>query len=286
MKDKILDIVLPPIEKLSIFYILIQLFIGIILKYLLGGTVLDLIGHLVIFLSAINIKNLAEKYLKRDLNTVFSIIIIGGSFILMQMLGIVLVDNTFGMKPILSTQKNKGTTERAYLVTFPNSKGSSSEIQSPADIVNVVLAKFKGENSNLTCAIKEGSTKYEITDKDGYRDLSKSLDLNGDGTEELLVLPIEVCGNVIRGASGNGPLYVFQKKDTSWVIVGELVGNQLKITNRKMGNYYNIETNYHMSACSGITYLYSYGITESDESTGIYQQVSENEYNHCETNKN
>lgn len=276
MKDKILEIVLPPVEKLSVLYVLVQLLIGILLKYLVGGTVFDLIGHLLIFLSAINVKNLVEKYIKRDLNTVFSIIIIGGSFILMQMLGIVLVDNTFGMKPILSAQTNKGTTEQAYLVTFPNINGSSSEIQSPADIGNVVLARFKGENSNLTCAIKEGSTKYDITDKDGYRDLSKSFDLNGDGTEELLVLPIEVCGSVIRGASGNGPMYVFQKKDASWVIIGELVGNQLKITNKKTNNYYNIETNYHMSAASGYTYSYEVGFVNNGNP--IYQEISKTSY--------
>jgi len=168
------------------------------------------------------------------------------------------------------------------LVTFPNLNGSSSEIQSPADIENVVLAKFKGENSNLTCAIKEGSTKYEITDKDGYRDLSKSFDLNGDGTEELLVLPIEVCGNVIRGASGNGPIYVFQKKDASWVIIGELVGNQLKISSNKTNNYYNIETNYHMSAASGFTYIYELKLTNNGSPS--YQEISKVPYDKSKGN--
>jgi len=104
MKDKILDIVFPPIEKLTIVYVLTQLIIGILLKYLVGGAVFDLIGHLVLFLSAINVKNLVEKYINKDLNTIFSLVIIGGSFILMQMLGIILIDNILGLKPLLSSQ--------------------------------------------------------------------------------------------------------------------------------------------------------------------------------------
>ena len=106
--------------------------------------------------------------------------------------------------------------------------------------------------------------------------------MNGDGTEELLVIPIEVCGTVIRGASGNGPIYVFQKKDNGWIIIGDLIGNQLKISSRKTNNYYNIETNYHMSAVSGFTHTYELKLT--NKGSPSYQEVSKVPYDKSKGN--
>ena len=278
MKDKILNIVLPDIEKISILYILSQFIIGILLKYLLGGTVFDFIGHFVIFLSALNVVILIEKYLKRKLNLIFSIIIIGGSFILMQMLGIVLIDYTLGIKPLLKESKSENVKTPTYVLTFPDTSYSSTVKSTPDGVVDLILAKIEKETSDISCEVKEGSTKFKITDKEAYGDFSKSIDLNGDGADELLVMPVEVCGNVIRGASGNGPIYIFQKRGDMWDIIGELIGNLLRVKSEKTNNYYTIETNWHMSATSGIKYLYEYRLEKGAESVGVYKQVKEVEY--------
>lgn len=275
MKDKILNIVLPPIEKISILYVLFQFIIGIILKYALGGTILDFIGHFVIFLGALNVANLVEKFLKKKLNIIFTIVIVGGSFILMQMLGIILIDNTLGIKPLFKQTKIENTQTKTSVLTFPGTSYTSSSVPTPDGVVNLILTRIKEETPTLSCEMKDASTKYAITDKDAYRDISQNIDLNGDGIEELLVYPIEVCRNVIRGASGNGPIYVYQKQRDAWVNIGDLQGNSLKVISDKTNDYYNIETNYHMSATSGITYLYEF---KNIGSTGGYTQVNEKEY--------
>lgn len=199
---------------------------------------------------------------------------------LIVLAGILLVLKT--KKPIVNTEKTEITETQEFLLTFPDPGEPSSDGSSPNEIIDLVLAGINDGDAKISCGLKGDSTKFKITDKEGYRDLSRSIDLNGDGMEEMLVMPIEVCDNVIRGASGNGPIYIFQKKDDTWVNIGEVLGNLLRVRYEKTNNYYNIETNYHMSACSGVKYLYSNQITNSNESNGMYQQLSENDYNHCE----
>lgn len=278
MKDKILNIVLPPIEKISILYVLSQFIIGIILKYALGGTILDFIGHLVIFLGALNVANLVEKYLKRKLNIIFTIVIVGGSFILMQMLGIILIDNMLGLKPLLKPSSNEKKETQNYLFIIPETSYSPSVKSTPDKVTDLILTKTKEETPSLTCGMKDDSTKFVITDKEAYGDISKSVDLNGDGVDELIVMPVEICGNVIRGASGNGPIYIYQKRGDVWVNIGETVGNQLRVKTEKTNNYYNIETNYHMSAVSGIVYSYEFKLIDIANGSGSYQEVSKINY--------
>jgi len=279
MKDKILNIVLPDIEKISILYILSQFIIGILLKYLLGGTVFDFIGHFVIFLSALNVVNLVEKHLKKKLSTVFSMLIVGVSFILMQMLGITLIDNLLGLKPLLKSSSNEKEETQDYLFIFPDTNYSTGDTSTPDEIIDLILSEFEEDDTTSKCAMKDDSSRYLITDKEAYGDVSKNIDLNEDGVEELLVMPVEVCGNIIRGASGNGPIYIYQERGDTWVNIGETIGNQLRVTYKKTNNYYDIETNYHMSAVSGIIYSYKFNLTGDN---GSYQQVSEEDYDDSE----
>ena len=191
-------------------------------------------------------------------------------------------------KPSEKTNEHEApeSNNEEYLLKFPDSEDSFLDVNTPDEIIDLVLACINDESAKIPCNIKSNSTEFEIADKEGYRDLSRSFDLNSDGTEELLVMPIEVCGSVTRGASGNGSIYIFQQIGGKWTVIGDVLGNGLKVSSKKTNNYYNIETNYHMSACTGVTFLYNYQITDSGEGNGVYQQVSENEYDHCEVEKN
>lgn len=280
MKDKILNILLPDVEKISVLYVLFQFIIGIILKYVIGGSVFDFIGHFVIFLSALNVANLVEKYLKRKLNIIFSVVIVGGSFILMQMLGIILVDNVLGLKPFLKPSNNEKEETKKYLLSLPDTNYSPSVKSTPDKVTDLILTKVKEETPPLSCGMKDDSTKFLITDKEAYGDISKNVDLNGDGVEELIVMPVEICGIVIRGASGNGPIYIYQKRGDMWVNIGEMVGNQLRVKTEKTNDYYSIETNYHMSAVSGVIYSYEFKLTDD---IGSYEQVLESKYDDSKT---
>lgn len=278
MKDKIFNIILPKIEKVSILYVLVQFIIGIFLKYVNGVLIFDFIGHLVIFLSALNVVNLVEKYLKRKLNIIFSIVIIGGSFLLMQMLGMMLIDNVFRLKPLLKTSSNDKKETQKNLIGIPDTNYSVPTKTTPDEIVDLILKKVAQEDPSLSCEMKDDSTKYLITDKEAYGDASNNVDLNGDGVEEVIVYLAVVCKNMIRGASGNGPFYVYQKRGDTWVIIGEMVGNSLVVKHETTNNYYNIETNYHMSAVSGYTFLYEFKIPDGADGNGSYQEVLKSGY--------
>lgn len=165
-----------------------------------------------------------------------------------------------------------------YQVAFENTDPNIPESVTPDEVIDLVIANGNDDLSRIYCETKEDGTKYEVTDRDGYRDMSQYFDLNSDGTDELLILPIEICGNVIRGASGNGPIYIFQKNNEEWVKIGELNGNLLRIENEKTNGYNKLNTNYHMSVNSGIDYFYEY-------ENGNYQMVFETEYSAPVENK-
>jgi len=275
MKNKFIIFLLPPIEKVTFYHPLFQFIVGIILKYAIGGSFFDLIGHTVIFIAALNLKTLIEKYLKKDLNTIFTLLVVGASFLLMQVLEIVLIDNMLGIKSLLKPSSNEKKETQKYLFAFPSESYSVPTKSTPDEIVDLILKKVAEETPSISCEMKEDSTKYLITDKEAYGDVSKNIDLNGDGVEEVIVYLAVVCKNMIRGASGNGPFYVYQKRGDTWVNIGEMVGNSLVVRYEKINNYYNIETNYHMSAVSGITYSYEFRLADG---SGSYQEVSKINY--------
>lgn len=175
-------------------------------------------------------------------------------------------------------KENKMVEIKDYQVAFKNTDPNIPESVTPDEVIDLVIKNSTEGLSKVFCGTKEDGTKYGITDRDGYRDMSQYFDLNSDGTDELLILPIEICGNVIRGASGNGPIYIFQKNNEGWVKIGELNGNLLRIENEKTNGYNRLNTNYHMSVNSGIDYFYEY-------ENGNYQMVSESEYSAPVENK-
>ena len=97
----------------------------------------------------------------------------------------------------------------------------------------------------------------------------ESVDLNGDGVREFVVTLLEACGSSVRGASGNGPIYVYQKKSGVWENTGDLGGSTYSIQNKKTDGYYDIMTYWHISCCSGTVDNYAW-----DNASSSYKKVS------------
>lgn len=89
---------------------------------------------------------------------------------------------------------------------------------------------------------------------------SMSLDLNGDKIKEFIIMPGGVCGELttFRGASGNGPILIWQKTNKVWKQIGDLRGNTYLIKNSKTDKYYDIVTYSHLSYISGNVLYYQW----------------------------
>jgi hypothetical protein len=92
---------------------------------------------------------------------------------------------------------------------------------------------------------------------------SVKLDLNNDGVEELIIFEGE------RGASGNGPIFIYEEINGSWQKIGELKGNLVFIYEGKTDEYYDISTHWHLGAGIGEFCDYKW-----DKSKRSYYQVS------------
>jgi len=222
------------------------------------------------------------KTYKVPLTIIILAFVVGGALTLMKALEIIPIDGAYRTRTKTTIPKNGGVKEQAYLLTFPEHNESASEMQIPESVLETVVTRLKKDQPTLPCKTKDDTNKQILTDEESYRGLSRVFDLDRDGTEELLVLPMELCGAVIRSVSGNGPIYVYQERGGEWVNIGEMLGNELKVTATKTGEYYNIETNYHISACSWVKHLYGLQTPKGVEHDGTYQQLEEREYNYCE----
>lgn len=82
------------------------------------------------------------------------------------------------------------------------------------------------------------------------------VDLNGDGIEEAMVF----TPAVLRGASGNGDIIVFQiqkeKKASQWRPIGFLLGHHVRIESIKSNRYYCLVTSWRMGGDSGVLTRY------------------------------
>ena len=86
---------------------------------------------------------------------------------------------------------------------------------------------------------------------------SESVDLNSDGVAEFIIFPDWICGDD-RGASGNGPIYVFEKTEENWKKIGDLEGNIHFIEKNKTNEYHDISIYWHLGGGSGINKLYQW----------------------------
>lgn len=75
---------------------ILTVIVGAILKYVIGGSIFDLIGHLIMFLGCLN----AMKSIKND-NLFVSILILILLFIGVQILMLQFFNNLLGITPLL-----------------------------------------------------------------------------------------------------------------------------------------------------------------------------------------
>lgn len=117
----------------------------------------------------------------------------------------------------------------------------------PKDLALIFIQDQKGDIDQF-CGQKQAA----IND---FEFISESVDLNGDGIKEFIVTPETTCGEIIRGASNNGPILVYQKINNLWTNIGGLGGNMYAVKLEKSNDYRKIVTYWHLSAFSGtITY--------------------------------
>lgn len=92
---------------------------------------------------------------------------------------------------------------------------------------------------------------------------TKTVDLNEDDVKEFIVMPWKICGCSMRGASGNGDIFVVKEENNGFKILGNLEGNGYVISKRKTNDYYDILVNFHSTYATGSESLYKFQITSS-----------------------
>lgn len=85
-----------------------------------------------------------------------------------------------------------------------------------------------------------------------------AVDLNEDGKYEYISMPRTVSGIFLRGASGNGDIYVLENNaDGKLEVIASLVGNSYIVLNSKLNGYFKILTHEHLSVASGVETIYA-----------------------------
>lgn len=100
---KYLEDVLPNENISNIMVPVFVVIVGSITKYVLGGYILDLIGHLLIFLGCINVVNYFSRRYGKKLDYFVFIIILIVLFIGAQMLSIQIFNNYLHIEPVFVT---------------------------------------------------------------------------------------------------------------------------------------------------------------------------------------
>jgi len=80
----------------------ISIVLGGILKYVVGGSLFDLVGHLLVFLGCLNLMYYLRKGKEDKINGIVSLLILGVLFIGIQVIFIQVFSNMFNIKPLLN----------------------------------------------------------------------------------------------------------------------------------------------------------------------------------------
>ena len=156
---------------------------------------------------------------------------------------------------------------------------SESGYKKTSDLVNKDIAKISAGNRDGNVEIPGGIKDFLQCDDDsayGY----ESVDLNEDGEKEFIISPWGSCRMEFgRGASGNGPIFVFQKIDNKWEIIGEVEGNSLTVVDSQTNGFYDISSYHHMSAIDGVETLYQYDSSYREISKRDVAGVVKKNYN-------
>lgn len=159
-------------------------------------------------------------------------------------------------------------------VTYVSQSGSKNKAQTnlglvPEDLKQLVIIDLSQFCFNLEAGGGATSTLNSLEQVTAKVDAK---DLNIDGEDELIIFPETVCGSSPRGASGNGPIYIYGKANGAWRSIGALDGNGYEITTNQSQAYYDIETSWHMSAYSRTKTIYRW-----DSAKNTYVSVSSTE---------
>ena len=87
---------------------------------------------------------------------------------------------------------------------------------------------------------------------------SFAFDLNSDGKEEYFWLPWEICGTQVRGASGNGDIFVYGEIEEGWEEIGRIEGEGFWILESKKESYHDLRGHMKSGAEEGETTNYRY----------------------------
>lgn len=129
----------------------------------------------------------------------------------------------------------------------------------PNELESILLERARN-NENWTKLCKG---KSNLSSRD-FEFKSEVVDLNGDEINEYIVTPNTVCNSLVRGASGNGDIFVYQKTQNGWKQIRELEGNLLVVKPEKTDSYKNIVTNWHISALVESLTLYQWKSSDGE----------------------
>lgn len=141
--------------------------------------------------------------------------------------------------------------------------------QIPVDLKEFLIKNSHSNNFSLYCW--ENEKKECSLENSDYQ--STAIDLNNDGTNEYIILPWKECGCSMRGANGNGEIYVIGKKGNEYKYIGYLRGNGFIVLKNKTNGYNDLLINFHSTAATGNETIYKVQTFSNGMKTdGIYEE--------------
>lgn len=158
------------------------------------------------------------------------------------------------------------------------------EEQVPTDLQKFLISHYSFPINDYTDAC---SQKNPTCTKEDSKFQITSLDLNSDGKKEYIVMPWEVCGCSMRGASGGGDTLIVRVEDNKYEVIGNFTNsNGYIISKNKTNEYYDILTNSHSSYATGTETLHKYQIfSNGTETNGKYEFAFSKWYDFTRVNK-
>lgn len=158
------------------------------------------------------------------------------------------------------------------------------ETQVSTDLQEFLINYYSFPINNFTDAC---SQKNPICSKDNSKFTQTNIDLNSDGKKEYIVMPWEVCGCLMRGASNDDDTLIVRVEDNKYEIIGNLDNsNGYVISKNKTNGYYDILASSHGSSATGSETLYKYQVFSNGQKTnGRYEDMFTKSYDFTRVNK-
>ncbi len=115
--------------------------------------------------------------------------------------------------------------------------------------------------NNYTEVLSFVAQKIGVTGSDNdYQYYPFSRDDTSRGFLELIFPVTDSSGRLLRGAAGNGPIFIFLYSRGTWTFLGEMEGT--KVTPDTLNETIQFRTYSHVSAISGIERQYEFRHSE------------------------